>query len=219
MLLTPRDREVVKFVEVFGQLSSTQIAALVFSDVTRTPLDRSLNRLSKYLLIKRIGRADLNKAGTAPFVWQLGLGGHRYLSKNGRWRQHAVQPHELSVAEVFVNLVKAQRQGKLLVDKFVKEQPIGKARADVFLVMSSPDGTKSVQLYLEIDQGWQRPNVIKAKLDAYLDAWSDSNDIMPRVKFLAMDMMRVRELRYEISQLKPEDRELFSADLLSAFPS
>jgi len=218
MLLTPRDREVIKFLDVFGQLSSSQIVALEFHDVTRTPFDRCITRLSHSLLIKRIGRMNINKAGTAPFVWQLGLAGHRYLNKHGRWRQHVVAPHELSVADCFVNLVQAQRDGRLVLDKFVKEQTVGKARADAFVAMSSPDGVKQVQLYIEVDQGWQRPNVIQGKLRAYLDAWSNSSGTMPRVMFLCQDMMRVRELRFEVNQLKAEDRELFTADLLSSFP-
>lgn len=219
MTISARDDEVVQLVGMFGQLTSVQLGALAFNGLSGTPVDRCLKRLTDNLLLRRIGRSqpDPFRGGAGSYVYIIGLAGHRYLNRKGRWRLHQIKPHELAVGDVFVNLVQAQRQGRFTIGRFAKEVAVGKARADIEIALVN--GDKIVRYYCEVDMGWQHKNVIQAKLSAYLRAWDAyTGETFPRVVFLAKDVTRVRELRYEVSQLKPDDQQLFLVDLINSFP-
>lgn len=119
--LTPRDAEVVELVGRFRQLSAGQIRALVFGTQTsKTPLDRSLQRLLQGRYVARLDRLVGGLGGgSGQYVYQLGRAGWRLLGKGGAYRpQRQLSWHTLTIADCFVQLTALERNGRLAVLAF-----------------------------------------------------------------------------------------------------
>lgn len=228
LILSDRDHQVVQLVGRFGVLTSTQIYRLVFANVTRTPLDRSLKRLVKHNYLHCIGTAksNPNKGGEGPAMYQLGLEGWHDQLKTKRWRELTDSnhvSHSLNMADVFVRLVEAHNAGKLVLREFELEVRLSGLQPDIYTSIAATSGGRAVPYFIEVDRGTQSSKVIQAKLQAYLKHYgaSDAKDYpdgYPRVLFLSLTPARVRYLKHEVALLKPHQREMFMMKLLWEWP-
>lgn len=113
--LSPRDAMVVRQVGKLRQMSSGQLRATLFHEVTQTPLDRALSRLVRDRYLAPVGRrASSTKGGAGAAVYQLGLRGWAMLEKPGRyWPYRSVNEHSLRTADAYVDLLAAERKATL----------------------------------------------------------------------------------------------------------
>jgi hypothetical protein len=216
MELSARDLAVVQLVGRFGQLASTHIGAVLFDEVTDTPLDRSLARLVRHNYLRRVGRRSTDKAGSGGFVYELGRVGWAELGRpEGYRRKYGISNHALKVADVFVALLQAERAGQVELIHWQVERPVGEARADLYAELGLP-GNKQLDYCLEIDLGTERSGRIRSKLDNYWRAYTSwQGESFPYVAFLVPDKYRKFEIERVINRL-PEGKELFSVHLLSS---
>ena len=215
--LSARDAEVVHTVAKLKQVASSHLKELVFPNVNRNVMDRRLKRLvaDKYLV--RIGRrAPRPQGGNTPAVYQLGRRGWYFARKSGEyWGRRAVDNHAMHVADLYTVLTLMDRDGTIkLLEPIRLEYRIGHAIADLFIDAAIPGLGKRRRFYIEVQMS-ARPDVIKGKLQAYLEAYNLSTEqTWPRVAIVVFDDYH----QHRIKQLLPK-HELFGVYLPSEFIS
>lgn len=215
--LSDRDHAVLVMVARLSQVSSSHLKALLFDDVSRVSLDRSLKRLVAGKYLAKVGkRASQARGGTAPAVYRLGPKGHWLLGLQGRFRSTVnVNAHTLVIADLFTALVQLDRLGaiKLLAEVSV-EHGVGHSRADLFVDYALPALGKRRRYYIEVQMS-ARPDVIRRKVEAYWDAYNSSRmAVFPFVAFVVLDEWHASE----IGRLLPErSRELFQVHMIDDF--
>src|SRR6266487_1921473 len=154
--LAARDAAVVELVGRFGQLSTTHIKAVLFPGIaSHTPVNRSCARLLASHQLARVGRrASATVNGASPYVYQLGPEGWKFCGLPGAYqRSTAVNEHSLGVADVFVSLIEAERDGLLKLLGFELEQTIGGMRADAWADIGIVAEAQKAEYFLEVDLG------------------------------------------------------------------
>ena len=209
MELSSRDLAIVQLVARFSQLASTHVGEIFFADVTFTPQDRALARLVRHGYLRRVGRRSTDQAGSGAYVYELDKLGWAELERSGDYRRkYSLSNHALKVADIFVELMQAHRDGTIQLLHWELEKPFGEARADLVVNLGWQD--KRLDYCLEVDLGTERSGIIRRKLDAYWRAFSASNGNFPYVAFLVPDAYRKYEIERVIRGLS-EGQELFSA--------
>lgn len=215
--LSDRDRAVVQAVSQLGQLSTHHIKTLLFNDVSRLSMDRSIKRLRDDKLIKRVGMRSFGmKGGTPPAVYILGPKGWWYLKRQGDYPSvTAVREHTLHIADLFIELVDLDRTGdiKVLYDTSV-EYVVENMRVDLYADIAIPAISKRRRYYIEV-QEHARPDLIKQKLTAHWSAFTTHTGASyPEVAFVARDDY----IKFRINRLIPSHmRELFTVYLADEF--
>ncbi|MFI1354870.1 replication-relaxation family protein [Streptomyces sp. NPDC020898] len=215
MELSARDMEVVRVVGRFYQLASSHVATLLFPDTTGTPVDRTLARLVRLEALNRIGRrATGPQGGAGAYVYQLGARGWWLLGREGRYRPYrSINHHALRVADVYVDLVTAERAGGIKILHAELEQPIGNARPDLTVELGLVQQRQKTSYAIEVDLGSEKPRIITAKCAAYIEAFKRGlRDPFPYVLFLVPDEWRKSEVSRVLGRLA-EGREVFSVGL------
>lgn len=228
MRLLARDLEVLRVVGRFGQLPTSAIKQLVFHDRDMRVCTRRLESLTRDGSLARIEKRipGGSQGGSGQYVYQLGAIGWGVIH-GGRYRPaRAISYHRLAVADVYVSLVVASRDGTLRIhdDKIESE-----ARRDIEGEVFQPDLLLTVDhlerrtrrfIAIEVDMGTQKPNVIRAKLDAYTKAKAKDNGrvfpVYPDVILLTIDNRRKRDLQTIISQHRGDS--IFSVYLMDEWP-
>ncbi|WP_431774215.1 replication-relaxation family protein [Streptomyces cucumeris] len=208
--LAQRDYEVLKLTRDFSQLASTHITELLFSDRSHSVPDRVLGRLVKLSYLSRVGRrATGDKGGAGAYVYQLGRAGRLLLGVDGRLSR-AVNNHSLMVADIYLELRRAEDQGLLVVRDWAVEQLVPpRVRADLFVSVEYPAQRRRSGYYLEADLGTEPLRVIREKIDGYWQAVELSDaEYFPYVIFVVKDRVRLLELTRLISGLDEERREM-----------
>jgi hypothetical protein len=198
-------------------MSTSQIRAVVFHQLSQTPLDRALSRLVRGRYLLRVGRrASSAKGGVGSLVYQLGPKGWAMLQKPGRyWPFRAVNEHILRAADVYVALLAAERENRLKVLSFELEKIVGDARADIWLELGMIAQRLRATYCIEVDLGTERPSRIVEKCAAYYRAFTSSTaDTFPYIVFVVPDEWRQAEITKIIEGLKDEERALFRVCLL-----
>src|SRR5579862_7666798 len=114
--LSPRDDQVIEFVGRFRLAAAEQIRSVLFpTQTSKTPLDRTLKRLTDAGYLARLGRIVGGfGGGSGQYVYQLGRAGWRLLGKGGGYRPlRVVDLHTLTIAECFAALKRLERDGAL----------------------------------------------------------------------------------------------------------
>ncbi|WP_369029001.1 replication-relaxation family protein [Streptomyces adonidis] len=212
MELSDRDMEVVRAVGRFYQLATSHVAALLFPDTTGTPVDRTLARLVRLEALNRIGRrATGPQGGAGAYVYQLGPRGWWLLGREGRYRPYrAINHHMLKVADVYVDLLAAEKGGGIKILHAELEQPIGNARPDLTVELGFVEQRQKMSYAIEVDLGSEKPRIIAGKCAAYIEAFRRGlRDPFPYVLFLVPDEWRKSEVSRVLGRLT-EGREVFS---------
>lgn len=231
MLILDRDRQLVLSVARFQQLTAGHLRSIHFPDhLSNTPLDRTLKRLVERRFLARIERRMIggNGAGSGHYVYQLGSAGWALVGREGRYSPYrAVNHHTLAIADAYVELLEYERKGSIEIlgfhtepDSWVRIEQV-ELRPDLFIEIYKPFHDITMQLWLEIDMGTERPKQIRQKLADYWHAYSHSSaDVMPRataVLFLSPDEDRAKTLRWIIEQGKEDAQKLFGAFTIGDF--
>lgn len=217
--LSPRDAQLIQLVGRFRLVSAEQIRAVLFPEQrSKTPLDRTLKRLTDAGYVARLGRIVGGfGGGSGCYVYQLGRIGWRYLGKGGGYRPlRAIDHHTLTIAECFVMLKRLERSGELTVITYT---PDPDSRQTVGGVLLTPDAYVEVGVaalrrkyifWLEIDRDTENADTIRGKCVRYwrtFQAWD--GDVFPYVVFVVPDELRRRELERVIAGGPDEAQALF----------
>lgn len=225
--LTPRDRRIVELVGRFRLVGAAQIRAVEFAaQASKTPLDRTLKRLTEAGYLVRLARMVGGfGGGSGEYVYQLGRAGWRLLGKGGGYRPlRVVDLHTLTITECFVALHGLERRGALNI---ITYQPEPGCHLNVAGTPLTPDayvelGVQQPRLkfryWLEIDRDTENPDTIKGKCVRYwraYQAWQEPT--FPYVVFVVPDVARRRELARVVAGGPAQAQELFRIYELNTF--
>lgn len=217
--LTGRDLAVVNAVAKFKQLSAVQIREMLFADVSKTPCDRALARLTDMQYLRRIERRMVGgtKGGSGQYVYTLGAKGF-YMHFTGKYNPpRAVNYHSIAIADTYLDIRRMESRGLFVIDGISTEPDCWvkieryELHPDLRVDVSRQGHT--FKLWLEIDMATEAQRQIRAKLVNYWQAYNNADVAewaeFPLVVFVAVDDERVRELEWIISQLPDEVQQLF----------
>lgn len=225
--LSPRDIQVVELVGRFRLMGAEQIRDVLFYGLaSKTPLDRTLKRLTDGGYLARIGRMVGGfGGGSGQYVYQLGRVGWRYLGKGGGYRPlRVIDHHALQIAECFVLLTALERGGELTVISYSADPASRQTVADILLTpdayveLGVPATQQKFMFWLEVDRDTENAEVIRGKCVRYwraYQAWPD--DVFPYVVFVVPDESRRRELERVIAGGPDEAQALFRVVTLDRF--
>lgn len=212
MHILARDMEVLKLVARFGQLSTPQIRTLIFHEQrSRTPCDHTLRRLEKNGLLALVNQPlpGGRQGGRNVNVYNLGAQGWPIFMEGRRKVSRVVSAHRLAIADVYIQLVQAQRDKQLKVVAYATEPDshleLGGAylKPDLYvdLIIRQPDDSGIAKpLWIEVDLGTERQKQLLEQVAAYKAAWHARADYpldrYPGVLFVATSDDRAREITY-----------------------
>lgn len=216
MYLRDRERQILRLLGSFPQLTSAQIHSLLFADLASiTPCYRALMRLLDSRLVVRIPQRVVggSKGGSGAYVYTL--------PENSR---RVVSFHSLAVADTWIALKQLERAGLLEVNGLSTEPDcwttIGRTelRPDMYVELTI-NGSRLL-LWLEVDMATEGQRQVRGKLNDYFEATHglDPNQWFPGIIWVAIDDARARELRYFIEQLDDEAQKLFKVCTLESLP-
>lgn len=225
--LSRRDAQVVALVGRFRLMTAEQIRSVIFpSQASKTPLDRSLARLTASGYLTRLARMVGGPGGgSGQYVYQLGRAGWRMLGKGGGYRPlRTVDVHTLTIAECFVQLKQLEQRGALSVITYEPEPGCHRIVAGTPL---TPDAYAELGLqaqrlkyafWLEIDRDTENPETIRGKCVRYWRAYKAwDGDVFPYVVFVVPDAARQHELQRVIAGGPDEAQALFRVYQLDDF--
>jgi hypothetical protein len=209
MGLTPRDVSVVRFVDLFGQATATQIRTVVFGGVHETSFYDSIERLRKNNYVTRLGRYSMSDTGgSPPYVYSLGRRGRELIGEGARLTRK-VLAHPLDVCQAYVDFVRAEQMGELKILQYAVEQPVTEGtRSDLFIEVGvKRDDGKNLKLsyYIEIDEDTMGHARIVKKLRGYTSAGHNAH-----VVFGVIDEPRARTIQRYIKN-NGYDQDIFHA--------
>jgi hypothetical protein len=210
------------------------------SAATRARRARALlQRLSDLKLVVRLGRRVGGvRAGSSGFTYGLSGYGQAVIQVEGtygkrRRRVWEVSPafadHVLSVAELHVSLVEAQRRGELELLVFEAEPPCWRRfpGASGQAVILKPDayvqlgiGELEHSAFIEVDMGTESAPTVARKCQTYISYWRTGveqarHEVFPRVLWLASAERARHRIAGVLRGLPAEGRHLFEVALLA----
>lgn len=210
--LSERDIEILRAVERTRFLNARQVERVVFTEgspLTRARRCRSaLARLVTWGCLHRLERRVGGiRAGSAAGCFVLSPLGQRILHPNALDLARVREPsprfvdHTLAVAELWVRLVEAEREGRLNLLEFTAEPRIrldGSAwlKPDAHVVVATPDGWER-HLWVEWDNDTEHRPVIARKAKQIAAAFEDGvevDGVFPRTVFLVPDAQRLQTI-------------------------
>jgi hypothetical protein len=209
------------------------------SEVTQARRARALlQRLADLKLVVRLGRRVGGvRAGSSGFVYGLSGHGQAVICVNGpcgkrRRRVWEVSPpftdHLLSVAELHVALVEAERRGELELLAFEAEPSCWRRFPGVGgqTVILKPDayvllgvGELEHSAFIEVDMGSESAPTIARKCQTYIAYWQTgieqaSREVFPRVRWLSSSERARQRIAGVLHRLPEDQRLLFDVALL-----
>lgn len=235
MKLALRPWRVLILIRDFTQLRTSQVNALLFSDVTTPhPCYRTLNRLKELNLIELVQEPLRGGArgGSGESVWQLSRQGWKHFPGERRSYNRTISYHALAVADAFVAARQAEREGWLDIKEWHVEDDAWDdvagvdIRPDLFLIVDLYKRDKPFPLWLEVDLGGERQKQIIEKLQRYAYAYEhrekwwfyQQHEMFPEVLWLPTDAERAKELERIIKRTTDVPDGLMSVELIESFP-
>lgn len=212
MNLSPRDRDLIGLVAAFGQLSGVQLGRLVFhackSETSRSVV---LRRLVDTKMLAHVGARQVGgwRSGSAGYVYQLGREGWK-LERSGEYRRRlAIDWHGLGIADVFVSLTEAERDGRLTLKGFTTEPDCHEQHGSILLTPDARIELESSRYWLEVDMGTERSPQLIDKCQRYWHACQRSPQDFPTVLFVVPDTERAKFVRGIVAGGPDEAQGLF----------
>lgn len=211
--LGERDRAVLESVARLRLVCTRQLERLHF--IASTPLAdarscrRTLARLAEQGLVVRLDRRVGGvRAGSAGYLWSLGVAGQHLLTRSGPaggrqlrrpWTPSApFVAHRLATSELYVRLVEGMRAGSGELVRYHAEPdcwrrftgPGGEAatvKPDAYAVTASGDYEHA--WFIEVDLATESPQVLGRKCRSYLAYWRSGREqavrgVFPLVVFV-----------------------------------
>jgi hypothetical protein len=244
--LLDRDLAVLRFVSDLRFASGDQLTRLCFADSADAAANaraarRALLRLTRLGALERLPRPVGGvRAGSAGFVYRLGLGGQRLAIQRGwqpeRRRRRSPVPgtlfvrHALDVAELHVRLVEGDRSRRFELlelsgkpscwrsyDGIAAQRAVLKPDSYVRLGV----GDYEDSYFIEVDRGTEGSRAIERQLDAYVAYHRTGREqaehgVFPRVLWLAPDERRAEAIGGSIQRLPTAAQSLFQLAVFEA---
>jgi Replication-relaxation len=235
--LTEPDWLVVEQVSKLRFVSGGQLTRLCFGltddrAVNARAARRALLRLTRFGLLARLPRVVGGvRAGSAGYVYCLGLGGHRLAVTRGwqpeRIRRRSAVPgtmflhHSLLIAELHARLVEAERSGSFELLELTAEPSCWRSmdglsaqrlKPDSYVRLATRDNEYSY--FIEVDRGTEGAQTIVRQLGVYSTYYQAgteqaSREVFPRVLWLSTTAKRVQALQDCVERLPAVERQLF----------
>jgi hypothetical protein len=238
--LVARDLAVLKHVSDLRFLTGAQLTRLCFADdadpaVGARAARRALLRLTRLGLLDRLPRTVGGvRAGSAGFVYCLGLAGQRLALERGwqpeRRRRRSLTPgtlflrHALQVSELHVQLTEGDRSRRFELLELSGEpacwRSFGGSAAQQSML--KPDsyarlgvGAYEDSYFFEVDRGTEGSKTIVRQLSIYIACYRAGQEqaergVFPRVLWLAPDEHRAEAIAACVAALPRAERELFA---------
>lgn len=230
--LTKRDLAVTRSVLELRFVSGAQLARMHFADADPRAARRTLLRLTRLDVLERLERQVGGvRAGSAGFVYRLGLAGQRLALERGwiadRRRRRSRIPgtlflnHALAVSELHTRLVEAARAGGPELLERSAEPACWRSFGGVGASILKPDsyvrlgaGDFEFVYFIEVDMGTEGSRALDRQLRAYVSYYEAGREqaehgVFPKVLWLAPDARRVEAIEECVRALPRERRELF----------
>jgi len=239
-----RDLDVVKRVADLRFVTGSQLALLCFNlgddpTVSARAARRALLRLTRLGVLDRLPRQVGGvRAGSAGYIYCLGLGGQRLAVEHGwqpeRRTRRSLVPgtlfvrHALQVAELHARLVEADRSGSFELLKLSGEPACWRSlgglagqrqrlKPDSYVRLGVGDFEHSY--FIEVDRGTEGSRALERQLQLYVayyrsGAEQAKRSVFPRVVWLAPDERRVDVIAASVAGLAEAERELFRVAVL-----
>lgn len=236
--LVARDLDVLRYVSELRFVSGAQLTRLCFADsadaaTNQRAARRALLRLVRLGLLERLPRQVGGvRAGSAGFVYALGLGGQRLAHERSwqpeRRRRRSLAPgtlflrHALQIAELHTLLTESDRSRRIELLELVAEPScwrsydgLGGQRQTL-----KPDsyarlgvGAFEDSYFFEIDRGTEGSRAITRQLQLYAAYYASGQEqvargVFPRVLWLTPDEPRVEMIAGCVQQLPIAQRKL-----------
>lgn len=242
--LSEPEREIVRRAATLKLVSHAQLSELQSdgrsaSQSSARATRRVLARLSQAGVLARLARRVGGvRAGSDGYVYYLGPVGQRLIAYwdghglvRGRYRPEPgarYVRHRLSVSQLYVDLVAAERGGLLDLLDFEAEPDCWRRYVDGFgaQVALKPDafvrvgvGAYEDRCFIEVDLGTESRSVVARKLRAYLDYFQAGQEqtehgVFPRVLLLTDSETRRAVLVELCARLPAEAWQLFTVQTL-----
>ena len=236
--LTDRDLQALRTVSRFRVMSGAQLGRLFWpegSPSTRGRLARrGLNRLSQLDVLEPLARrVGGERSGSASTTYAVGRAGQYILQSeraSGRRVRRAYTPgarylaHTLAVAELYVDLVDAERRGRLEIAAFSPEpecwRPYTGAwgaaltlKPDAYLKLTVGDYEYS--WFIEQDMATEAQTTIESKARRYFDYYRTGTEqtahgVFPRVLWIVPDTAHAERVRDTLGRLPTDAHRLFA---------
>lgn len=236
--LATRDEAVIRSVSELRYLSGHQLDRLHYGgegEASARAARRALARLTRLDMLTRLERRVGGvRAGSAGFVYSLGLAGQAVAMKRGwlspRRRRRAPSPgtpflaHTLQVAELHVRLREAERTGRVELLALSAEpacwRRYGGIGAHAGFTLK-PDsyvrlgvGEFEDSYFIEVDMGTEGSGAIRRKTSDYLGYYRSGQEqtehgVFPKVVWAVPDEARAGYLAGVIARLPKDSRRLF----------
>lgn len=235
--VSPIERQIIETVARFDLIAHTSLHTLFLDPVPANGRQgrRVLARLCESQFLARLERRiGGRRAGSAGYVYRLGPVGQRLIA---HWRgeglprgRRAPEPgslfvrHTLSITEIFVELIEAERAGVFDLLEFTTEpdcwriysDPIGSRaylKPDAFARVAH--GAYEDRLFIESDLATEGRGTLKRKCETYVDYLRSGieqaeSGVFPRVLWLVPTAKRAELLIDICSNLDPEHWPLFA---------
>jgi Replication-relaxation len=235
--LTARDRSALQAVGRFGVMSGRQLAELLWDEVSPNARPRVARRgLARLVglgvlapLERRVGG---ERSGSASTTFAVGRPG-QYLLQSGAASKRRVRAaytpgarylaHRLAVAQLYVDLIAAERQELVEVIRFEPEPECWRPymtgfgtrqvlKPDAFVKLGIADYEFS--WFIEADMATEALTTVKCKAARYHDYYQTGTEqsargVFPRLLWIAPDEARSKAIRETLTQLPPAAHRLF----------
>jgi protein involved in plasmid replication-relaxation len=232
--LSARDHDVLSTLATVRLASGAQLTRLHLNGLSPRRARTVLEALADYGLIVRLPRSVGGvRAGSAGFVYALGIGGWQLLVGPGRRRRPPLGVgtlfvrHTLAVTEVYVGLREAERAGRLTLARYVGEPATwrsfsGPGGGRAWL---KPDAAVTVQLgsylddyWLEVDRATESTTTIARTCDRYRAYWQTGRaqadgGVFPQVLWLVPDEHRYEQIVNVLARQPEAAWKLFTVAL------
>jgi len=237
--LTERDLTVLQRVSALRFVSGSQLTRLCFTDsgaagANARAARRALLRLVQLTALARLPRPVGGvRAGSASFVYHLGVGGQRLAVERGwqpeRRRRRSLIPgtlfvrHALLVSELHTLLIEHGRSRRFELLELTSEpacwRPYGgfdgrrqTLKPDSYVRLGV--GAYEHSYFIEVDRGTEGSRALERQLRLYVayyrsGAEQSEHGVFPRVLWLAAADRRVGLIADDVARLPRADRELF----------
>lgn len=242
--LSDRDWQVVEHVSTLRFVSGHQLTRLCFTSSDDAPANaraarRALLRLVRLGILDRLPRAIGGvRAGSAGYVYRLGLAGQRVAEARGwqpqRPKRRSQVPgllfvrHTLAIAELHTRLIECERSGRLELLALEAEPSCHRLYDGLGLQRRSlkPDsyvrlgiGPYEDSYFIEVDRATLGSRALESQLQRYIAYYRSGQEqaergVFPKVLWLAESPERVGVIADCIRALPTTHRELFAVALL-----
>ncbi len=233
--LSDRDREVIHSVASHRFLTGKQLARFHFKDHSSVATGERvcrevLGRLTRYGVLRRLQRRVGGvRAGSASFVYALGVAGRRLVGESVARRVGEPSPafleHTLAIAEVHLALRDVADRGDFELIQ-VEIEPVcwrsylssvgGRERIRPDLYVVSARGDFEYCWFLEIDLGSEHKPTLIRKCRQYEAYWRSGleqqrSGTFPLIVWVTPDKKRAREIEAAIKAARTLSDKLFRA--------